>query len=133
MKGKLLWFTKKQRMPVDESECEMVKMKIEKVKHRRYITSGTVLSPTIFFHVTKGDSDICLVYDLIACGLNEDLWGTKLWMPSVEDVLDTATHSSWFGNMDSAEMFHNYKMSEKAQTYAGVDVYWANKWKALRW
>ena len=58
MKGKLLWFTKKQRMPVDESECEMVKMKIEKVKHRRYITSGTVLSLTSFFHVPKGDSDI---------------------------------------------------------------------------
>ena len=30
-------------------------------------------------------------------------------------------------------MFHNYKLSEKAQLYAGVDVSWAEKGKALRW
>ena len=51
----------------------MVKKKIEKVQHRRYITSGTVLSLTSFFSVPKGDSDIHLVYDLTACGLNKAL------------------------------------------------------------
>ena len=64
--------------------------------------------------------------------MNEALWSTKLWMPSVENVLDTAIHSSWFGYVDSTEMFHNYKLSEKAQPYAGVDVSWAKKLKALK-
>ena len=73
VKGKLLRFTKKKRMLMEELECEMVKKKTEKVQHRRYITSGTVLSLTIFFRVPKGDSDIHLVYDLTACGLNKAL------------------------------------------------------------
>ena len=30
-------------------------------------------------------------------------------------------------------MFHNYKLAEKDQTYAGVDIYWAKKGKAMSW
>ena len=51
----------------------MVKKKIEKVLKSRYITSGIVLILTTLFHMPKGDSDINLVYDLTACGLNEAL------------------------------------------------------------
>ena len=54
-------------------------------------------------------------------------------MPSVENVLDTYTNSYWFGDVESAEIFHKYKLSEKAQPYAWVDVSWAEKGKALRW
>ena len=67
----------------------------------------------------KGDSYICLVYDLTDSGQNEALWDTKLWMPSVENVLYPATHSPWFDNVETFEMFHNYKLSEKSQPYAG--------------
>ena len=95
------------------------------MQNRQYITSGTFLSLTTFFCVPKGDGDIQLVYDLTYCGLNEAPWAPKFWMLSVENVLDTATHSSWFGDVDSAEMFHNYKLSGKAQPYMGVDVSWA--------
>ena len=122
-----------KRMSMGNLEFDMVKKKIEKVRNRRYITSGTVLSLTTFFHIPKGDNNIRLVYRISVCGMNEALWSTKLWMPSVENVLDTAIHSSWFGDVDSSEMFHNYKLSEKAQTYAGVDVSWDEKGKALRW
>ena len=94
------------------------------MQNRRYITIGTVLSLTILFHVTKGDSDIRLVYDLKYCGLNEAPWAPKFWMPSAENVLDTSTHSSWFGDVKSSGMFHNYKLPEKVQPYTGVDVYW---------
>ena len=133
VKGKLPRITKEKRMPVYELECDMVKKKIENVRNRQYITSGTVLGLTRFFHVPKGDSDIRLVYDIKACGLNEALWDPKSWMPSADNVLDTASHSSWFDNVDSAEMFHNYTLSEKAQPYAGVDFSLAEKIKALRW
>ena len=101
--------------------------------HRRYITSGTFLILTIFFHVPKGYSYIRLVYELTACILNEALWDPKLWMPFVDNFLNTATQASWFGDVDSSEMLHKYKLSEKAQTYSGVDVSWTWKRKALRW
>ena len=41
--------------------------------------------------------------------MHEALWDPKLWMPSVENVLDTATHSYWFGDVNTTEMFHNYQ------------------------
>ena len=88
-------------MPVEKLEFDMVKKNIEMVRTRRYIASGTVISLTTFFHVTKGDSNIQLVYDLTACGMNESLWHPKLFIPSVEIVLDTANHSSWFGYVDT--------------------------------
>ena len=82
VKGKLPQFSKKQRMPMEELECDMVKREIEKVRNRRCITSGTVLGLTSFFRVPKEESDIRLVYDLTACGLNEALWGPKFWITS---------------------------------------------------
>ena len=93
------------------------------MQNRQYIAIGFILRLTTFFHVPKGGSDIRLVYSLIDCGINESLWGPKLWMPYVENVLDTATHSSWFGDVDDAEIFHHYKLSEKPQPYLGVDLY----------
>ena len=95
---------------MEKLEFDMVKEKIEKVKNRQYITSDTVISlPTLFF-VSKGYSDTRLVYELPACGLNEALWDNKLWIPFVYKVLDPPTQSSWFGDVDYAEMFHNYKL-----------------------
>ena len=109
----------------------MVKKKIEKVQNGQYIASGTILILTTLFHVPKGDRYIRLVYDLTSCGLNESMQYTKLCMPSVENVLDTSTHSCWFCDVYTAEMFHNYKLSEKNQTYAGVDDTWTEKGKVL--
>ena len=133
VKGKLTRFTKKQIIPVDKLEFDTVKNNIERVQNRRYITSGTIVSLPTFFNVPKGDSDTRLVYVLTTCGLNEALWATKLWMIYIKNVLDTATHSSWFSNVDTAEMFYNYKLPENAQPYAGVDVSWDKRGKAMGW
>ena len=122
VKVNLLQFTKKQRMTVEKLEFDMVKNNIEKLRNRRFMDSGTVLSLMTLFNVPKVDIDTPLVYNLTACGMNEALWDHKLWITFVENALYTATHSSWFGDVDTDEMFHNYILSEKAQTYAGVDV-----------
>ena len=103
------------------------------MQNRRYIASGTIISLTTLFVVPKEDSDIRLVYDLTVFGLNEALWDSKFLMPSIDYFLDTATHSSWCDDVDAAKMFHNYKRSDKAQPYAGVDNYWTKKEKAMRW
>ena len=57
--------------------------------------------------------------------MNEALWAPSCWMPSVDNVLDVATHKLWFSNIDAGEMFLNYKMDKKIQPYTGVDVSWA--------
>ena len=47
-------FTKKQRVTKDTAEFEMIKKKEYKVRSRRYIYGGTVLSLTDLFYVPKG-------------------------------------------------------------------------------
>ena len=111
----------------------MIKKNIDKVRSRRCIAGGTVLSLTDFFYVPKGKDNIRLVYDLTASGLNDDLWAPVFCMPLVDNVLDVATHLSWFGDIDAAEIFHNYKMLESMQPYAGVDVSWTKKGNKIRW
>ena len=48
IKGKLPRFTKKQQIPIDPTEFEMIKKKVDKVRSRRYIYGVTVLSLTAF-------------------------------------------------------------------------------------
>ena len=133
IKGPLPRFTKKQRMPPSPDDAAKVAAKLKTVRDKRYISEGLVKSLTSFFAVPKGDTDIRIVYDLSACGLNEALWAPSFWMPSVDNVLDVSTHSSWFSDIDAGEMFLNYKMDSRVQPYAGVDVSWSQEGKALRW
>ena len=62
-------------------------MPLERSTRQWYITSSSVLSLKNIFHVPKGGSDISLVYDVTACGLNEDLWDTNLCIPSVKIII----------------------------------------------
>ena len=63
-----------------------------------------------------------MVYDLIASGMNDELWDPIFWMQLVENLFDVAIHLYWFGDMDVAKMFHNYKVSEIMQPYVGVNL-----------
>ena len=112
IKGKLSRFTKNQRVPTDPAEFEMIKKNLYKVLIRSYITGGTLLSLIALFCVPKGEDDIRLVYYLTASGLNDALWYPTFLMTFVDNVLDVATHSSWFRDIYAAEMFHNYNISK---------------------
>ena len=72
IKDKLPRFTKKQRIPTDSAEFEMIKKKIDKVQSRRYIDGGTVLSLTALFYVPNREDDTRKVYDLTALRMNGD-------------------------------------------------------------
>jgi hypothetical protein len=48
--------------------------KLQKVRMRRYIADGYVVSLTSFSDVPKGDDDIRMVYDGLVGGLNDALW-----------------------------------------------------------
>jgi hypothetical protein len=63
-----------QRDVRDPKIKEKVIEKLQKVRMRRYIADGYVVSLTSFFDVPKGDDDIRLVYDGSVGGLNDSLW-----------------------------------------------------------
>ena len=119
--------TRPQRMPANPSIAARIMEKVNKVRLRLYIAVGLVLSLTAYFHVAKGEDDIRMVYDLTASGLNEVLWAPSFWMPTIQNVLDCATHTSWFGDVDAGEMFLNYWLDPAIRPYAGVDVSWDTK------
>ena len=124
VKGPLPSFKRPQKMPKDPSIASRIMDKVNKVRLRLYIAVGLVLSLTAYFHVPKGDDDIRMVYDLTASGLNEALWAPSFWMPTIQDVLDCATHTSWYGDVDAGEMFLNYWLDPAIRPYAGVNVSW---------
>ena len=115
IKGKLLRSTKKQLISTDPAEFETSRKMVDKVRSRHYISGGTVLILTAYFYVLKGEYDIRLVYDITALILNDALWSLKFWIPLLDNVLDVATHLSWFGDIDAEEMFHKYKILESMQ------------------
>ena len=45
-------------------------------------------------------------------------------MPTTHNVLDCATHVSWFGDVDSGEMFLNYPVYIGIRPFEGMDVTW---------
>lgn len=115
-------FKQAQKLPADPTIVERIKAKMNKVCLQMYIAIGLVLSFTSYFHVAKGESDIQMVYDLTACGLNDALWAPTFWMPTILNVLDCTTSSSWFGGVDAGEMFLNYWLVPLICPFAGVDV-----------
>ena len=54
-------------------------------------------------------------------------------MPSVGNVLDCCTHSSWFGDVDAGEMFLNFPLDLSIRPYCGVDVSWMEEGKKTTW
>ena len=134
VKGTLPAFRQPQRKPKDDLVAEQVSLKIQKVVRRRYLEKGMVKSLTNYFAVPKGEHDIRLVYNMTSSGLNDALWAPSFWLPVVEDVLECACHSSWFGDIDAGDQFLNYPLDPKIRPYAGVDVSWMHArllW--LRW
>lgn len=115
-------FWKKQRWPLDAHTRTKMKEKIQKVRDRGYVLPGDVLSLTSYFAVPKGESDVRLVYDATACGLNAALWAPNFFLPTIDSIMRNADGSTWFGDIDLADMFLNYFLDEALRPFAGVDV-----------
>ena len=79
-------------------------------------------SLTGFFTVPKGEDDIRIVYDASACGLNDALWCSNFFLPTIDSVLQNAGSETWFGDIDLGEMFLNFQLDEKILPWVGVDV-----------
>ena len=119
---KLPSYWKRQQWPQDEASCSKLKKKLSNVRAKSYVQPGFVKSLTSYFAVPKAKTDIRVVYDATACGLNEGLWAPNFFLPTVDSILRNASSSTWFGDIDLGEMFLNYPLDEAVRPYAGVDV-----------
>ena len=118
--GTPLWFhpellpkstSKRQRLPKDMCVLRQMVEKLVKVRDRGYIGKlllGPIKSLTHYFAVPKGENDIRMVYDMTASGLNNALWAPRFWMPTVTNIIDCSTCTTWFGDVDAGEMFLNF-------------------------
>ena len=112
----------RQMLPREPEKADQVKRKLSKVINRGYISPEEMVNVTSYFDVPKGDDDIRMVYDFTASKLNDALWAPNFWLPTISNVLDCTTHSSWFGDVDAGEMFLNFPLDREMRKYCGVDV-----------
>ena len=115
-------YWKKQQWPDDPASVKKLKKKLSNVRDKKYVQPGFVKSLTSYFAVPKAKTDIRVVYDATACGLNDSLWAPNFFLPTVDSILRNASADTWFGDIDLGEMFLNYPLDEDVRPYAGVDV-----------
>ena len=123
----------KQNVPKVKEIFEKMKNKMRKIRGRGYIAPSWVRSLSSFFEVPKGDDDIRMVFDMSASGLNDALWVPNFWMPSVHNVLNCSTHSSWYGDVDAGEIFLNFPLDLAIRPYCGVDFTWMEEGETVTW
>ena len=103
---------------------EQMKVKLSKVRDRRYVVGPTdsVHSLTSFFAVPKGDDDVRMVYDGTKSGLNDCIWVPRFPLPTVATHLRAVEPGTFMGDMDVGEMFLNFVLHESMQALCGVDL-----------
>ncbi|KAL7521106.1 LOW QUALITY PROTEIN: hypothetical protein ACHAWX_005796 [Stephanocyclus meneghinianus] len=74
------------------------------------------------FYVPKGDSDVCMVYNGVALGINECLFAPHFGLPVILYVLQSLRLGYYQADMDIGEMFPNFILGEQLHPYSGVDV-----------
>ena len=115
-------YWKRQQWPDEEHAIKKLRSKLANVRMKKYIQPGFVKSLTSYFAVPKAETDVRIVYDGTACGLNDSLWAPNFMLPTVDSILRNASSSTWFGDIDLGEMFLNYPLEERVRPFAGVDV-----------
>jgi hypothetical protein len=99
-------FWKRQQWPSDQLLYDKLHKKLSNdVWAKQYVIPGFVKSLTSYFSVPKAATDIRVVYDATACGLNDSLWAPSFFLPTVDSILRNTSSSTWFGDIDLGEMF----------------------------
>eukprot|EP00956_Cyclotella_meneghiniana_P007532 scaffold10178_cov23-Cyclotella_meneghiniana.AAC.4 len=115
-------YTRAQRAPKSEEDRTKVWRKLSKVRERLYINVGLVLSLMHWFYVLKGDSDIRMVYNGTASGINDCLFAPHFGLPILLFVVRSLMAGYFQADMDIGEMFPNFMLGERLRPYSGVDV-----------
>jgi len=120
-KGTLPSYRVKQGREPVASIRDAVANKLQRFIARDYLSAGTVNSLVSYFSVSKGESDVRLVFDGTKSGLNEVLWAPTFCLPTVDSVTPMLEPGSWQADNDVGEMFYNYMLDPSLRPYCGVD------------
>ena len=115
-------FTKPQKPPKTEHDRLLCWKKLFPVRKRKYIAAGKVTSLMHMFYVPKGDTDIRMVYNGTASGINECLFAPHFSLPTISQVLRALWPGYHQADLNIGEMFLNFMLGEEIRAYSGVDV-----------
>jgi hypothetical protein len=111
-----------QRDSKDPVEKGLVIKKLKKVRERRYIAEGYVVSLTAFFPVEKGDDAIRMVYEGSVSGLNDAMWVPRFVLLTINTHLRAVEEQTYMADLDVGEMFLNSILHEDLRSVSGVDL-----------
>ena len=120
--GDLPAYTRRQPPFASTEERQLVASKVNKVRERRYIEPGRVVSLTPMFHVPKPPKDVRMVYDGTKSRLNDAVWAPHFGLATMRCTLRSLLPGYYQCDMDSGEMFLNFWLHSFLREYAGVDV-----------
>jgi hypothetical protein len=115
-------YSKKQKVSKEKHIRMKEQEKVQKVRGRRYIVKGKVISITSFFSVPKGKWDIRMVYNGTSCGLNDSVYAPWFALPTVDSHLRAVDIGTYMADCDIGEMFLNFMLDVNLRAYAGVDL-----------
>ncbi len=120
--GLLPKFKRSQRAAPTQDMMTQMQKKVNKVRKRRYIEEGKVISLTHMFPVPKGLSDIRMVYNGTSSGLNAALFAPHFGLPTLFNTMRSLLGGYYQADLDVAEMFLCFNLHPEMRPYAGVDV-----------
>jgi len=79
-----------------------------------------------FFPILKGLGllgewlDIRVVYNGTRCGLNDDIWAPRFWLPTADTAIRQLCYGFWSVDIDLSKMFLNSPLPKWLHKYLGV-------------
>jgi hypothetical protein len=123
MKGRMDPWQIPQRLPWDQADLPKVIEKLCVARDKGHIDLGVAESLISFFEVPKGLTDIRIVCDRTASGLNDMLWAPWFPLPTIDSLLRSMEPGTWMADNDVlGEMFLNFVLHEGVQALCGVDL-----------
>ena len=93
--------------PLDNGILPLVLDKINVIRDRRYVARGEIELLMNYFAVSKGDTDVRVVYDSTLSGLNASLWAPYFPLPTLQSHLRIVKPGTYMADNDVGECFHN--------------------------
>jgi hypothetical protein len=122
MKGRMDPWRIPQQLPRDQADLPKVIEKLCVARDKGHIDLGVVESLISFFEVAKGLTDIRMVCDGTASGLNDMLWDTWFPLPTIDSLLRSVEPGTWMADNHVGEMFLNFVLHKSIQALCGVDL-----------
>jgi len=128
VKGMRMWIKEsleswtRQQRPPDDNIRALLLDKITVIRDRRYVARGKIELLMNYFAVSKGDTDVCVVYNGTLSGLNSSLWAPYFPLPTIQSHLRIVESGTYMADNDVGECFHNWILDERVRKWFGIDL-----------